>query len=272
MNKLELQSILDELNSRKSEWEAVDIKRELKLESSTEKFEFIKDIIAMGNNQNGGIIIIGLEDKTFKITGLQKGASLSSERLNQIIAGRIDPLPSVEYQEFQFADKLIGCISITGNNRPYMCIDKFENYRHKGKIYLRQSDITEVCWSRANLDYISSFNKCRIEYKITKVESGSGCEIHVALHNKDVMVAKNIRLWLSLNNGIINKCPTGKHGHADTRGHNKSNNILVDIESLHNGFMDLVLKFNINIKNDIKFLVKIVGHNVVEINEEFEVM
>ncbi|BDI32604.1 hypothetical protein CCAX7_46550 [Capsulimonas corticalis] len=106
---------LDELVA---EWEttSVDFKRELKLDTASEKAEFIKDVIALANTQASGkrYLIIGFDDKTRNYHTPVSG-SISSNRIEQILANHTKPMINVKYQAINYKGGTVGQIEILRN-------------------------------------------------------------------------------------------------------------------------------------------------------------
>ncbi len=283
ITELKLKAIVSELRSRNSEWENVDAKEKLQLSNNTEKAEFAKDVIAMANNNKNGYILIGLKDDGFEVSNSSNHKSISSEQLNQIIAGRIDPLPKIFYQTFKVNNGEIGCIEIVGNEQPYMCIDRYENYKNQGNIYVRQGDTTRKCTSRIMLDHLYSLNKCKIEcsFSIQSVEklNSLGKFVTVKLKNNSNRIAKNIRVHIETLNSVITKCPSKNHSHSteekshvyieDVTGHSNFTDIGFEHSLIHAYVTQGVLTFWIREAESYRFKVYITGENVKESNEHY---
>ncbi len=158
MEKNDLIEIIKKLQEDRQEWRTVDAKRELVLQENGDKAEFVKDVIAMGNNGEESYLVIGLEDGTFTPIG-SLDRHYSKNDLNQILAGRIDPPLVADCHEFEIEGNQYTVIKILGRNPPYIVArdlihnkhDRKKVRIHKGTIYVRHGDRTEGI-SRSELD------------------------------------------------------------------------------------------------------------------------
>ena len=99
--------------------ESADFKRELHINSSDEKAEFIKDLISLANSSIGvGYLIIGV-DNSRNLLGTE---ALSEERLQQIAHTYIFPNILMNYSGIVIDSKLIGVIEIQGTEKPHQVI------------------------------------------------------------------------------------------------------------------------------------------------------
>lgn len=77
---------------KKDEGIKLDFKLKLELYYETGKKELTKDICAIANSNGGrGYIIVGIEDKTKKIVGLEDEDLFKEEQIQQIISTRCEP-------------------------------------------------------------------------------------------------------------------------------------------------------------------------------------
>lgn len=158
MEENELREILTKLQLHKQEWKTVDAKRDLILKENGDKAEFVKDIIAMGNNGEKSCLIIGLEDKTFTPTE-SLSFKYSKNDLNQILSGKVDPPLVIDYQSFSIDRNELAVIEIMGINPPYIVGQDLTHNKedrkkvniYQGMIYIRHEDRT-VGISRSELD------------------------------------------------------------------------------------------------------------------------
>ena len=72
-----------------SESDILDYKKDLVLDKDGDKAEFVKDIAALANSGEISHIIIGVEDKTRKVSGFL--TPHSPEQLNGILKDKCDP-------------------------------------------------------------------------------------------------------------------------------------------------------------------------------------
>lgn len=88
------------INEKKKKDIKLDFKLKLSLEHESSKKELAKDVCAIANSRGGrGYIVIGIEDKSKRIVGLEDNEIIIEEQVQQIITSRCEPpIPiSVEY-------------------------------------------------------------------------------------------------------------------------------------------------------------------------------
>lgn len=154
------QQMIADLQRLGQESETIDAKRDLVLREEGDKAEFVKDIVAMANNGRPSYLIIGLEDGTFNPVGRLTNHYTTND-INQILSGRIDPPVAVEYRELIIDGNEYAFIEINGTNRPYIVArdiihgrtDRKQVRIFKGMIFVRHRDRTEGI-SRAELEEI----------------------------------------------------------------------------------------------------------------------
>ncbi|HOM02371.1 MAG TPA: ATP-binding protein [Acetivibrio sp.] len=97
---------------KKEEGPKLDFKAELNLSTESEKKELTKDVIAMANSRGGrGYILLGIEDKTKKILGIDpKG--YKEEQIQQIIYNRCDPPVPISVDFVEMEGKTVGVITV----------------------------------------------------------------------------------------------------------------------------------------------------------------
>ena len=76
-------------------------------------------IVAMANNGAPSYLVIGLEDKTFADVGTLSHHYTTND-INQILAGKIDPPIAVSYQEFTIQGVEYALVEVVGRNPPYI--------------------------------------------------------------------------------------------------------------------------------------------------------
>ena len=124
---------------RKEEGPKLDFKLKLDLTNEIGKKELTKDICAIANSNGGrGYIIVGVQDKTKKVFGINDNNLFTEEQIQQIITSRCEP-PIPLQIDFLFIDnKKIGVISIyDGGQRPYQV-------RENGAFYIRRGSTTDT--------------------------------------------------------------------------------------------------------------------------------
>ena len=124
---------------RREEGTKLDFKLKLELFCETGKKELTKDICAIANSGGGrGYIIVGVEDKTKNIIGIQENDMFKEEQIQQIITTRCEPPIPIEVDFVEIKNKKIGVISIyDGGQKPYQV-------RDNGAFYIRRGSTTDV--------------------------------------------------------------------------------------------------------------------------------
>lgn len=124
---------------KKEESTKLDFKLKLELYYETGKKELAKDICAIANSNGGrGYIIVGVEDKTKRIVGLEDEDVFKEEQIQQIVATRCEPPIPIEVDFIEIEAKKIGVISIyDGGQKPYQV-------RENGAFYIRRGSTTDV--------------------------------------------------------------------------------------------------------------------------------
>lgn len=123
---------------KKEEGTKLDFKRKIDIYTEMGKKELAKDVCAIANSKGGrGYIVIGVEDKTKEIVGIEKD-SLSEEKIQQIISSRCEPPIPITLEFINYKGKVLGIIIIyTANQRPYQV-------REHGSFYIRRGSTTDV--------------------------------------------------------------------------------------------------------------------------------
>ena len=124
---------------KKQEGTKLDFKLRLELYNETGKKELTKDVCAIANSNGGrGYIIVGIEDKTKEVVGIQEDDMFQEEQIQQIIATRCEPPIPIEVDFVELQNKKIGIISIyDGEQKPYQV-------RENGAFYIRRGSTTDV--------------------------------------------------------------------------------------------------------------------------------
>lgn len=133
MNKKKLKSLL-----KSSEGVKLDFKLQLDLNVETGKKELAKDICAIANSRGGrGYLIIGVEDKTKKVVGIEKD-SLNEEQVQQIISSRCEPPIPISLEIVDYEEVYLAVITIfQSNQKPYQI-------RENGAFYIRRGSTTDT--------------------------------------------------------------------------------------------------------------------------------
>lgn len=117
----------------------LDFKLKLELHNETGKKELAKDVCAIANSNGGrGYIIVGVEDKTKRIVGIDKSDIFNEEQIQQIITSRCDPPIPIKIEYVEIEGKEICIIYIyDGEQKPYQV-------RENGAFYIRRGSTTDV--------------------------------------------------------------------------------------------------------------------------------
>ena len=134
MNKKKLLSLIQQREGTK-----LDFKLKIDITSESGKKELAKDVCAMANSKGGrGYLIIGIEDRTKRIVGINKTKSLDEEKIQQVISSRCEPpIPiTVEVVDVDGVD--VGIITIfDGGQKPYQI-------KETGAFHIRRGSITDI--------------------------------------------------------------------------------------------------------------------------------
>lgn len=124
---------------KKEEGVKLDFKLKLSLQYESSKKELAKDVCAIANSRGGrGYIIVGIEDKSKKIIGLNDVDIINEEKVQQIITSRCEPPIPVSVDTVEIYDKKICIITIySGDQKPYQI-------RENGAFYIRRGSTTDT--------------------------------------------------------------------------------------------------------------------------------
>ena len=124
---------------KREEGPKLDFKMRLELWNETGKKELAKDVCAIANSKGGrGHIIVGIEDKTKRIIGLNEEEMFKEEQVQQIITSRCEPPIPIEVEFLEVENKKIAVIYIyDGDQKPYQV-------RDNGAFYIRRGSTTDV--------------------------------------------------------------------------------------------------------------------------------
>lgn len=124
---------------RKEEGTKLDFKLRLELWTDSGKKEIAKDISAIANSRGGrGYIVIGIEDKSKAVIGIEEGEFFKEEQIQQIVTSRCDPPIPIKVEEVLIEGKRVGVITIfDGSQKPYQV-------RENGAFYIRRGSTTDV--------------------------------------------------------------------------------------------------------------------------------
>jgi predicted HTH transcriptional regulator len=103
------------INSLIAEWEtmSVDFKRELNLDTASQKAEFVKDVIGLANTQASDRrwMIIGFDDKTREHYG-PPNPSITQNRIEHILGDYVQPFVDVRYEVVDYLASKVGVLEV----------------------------------------------------------------------------------------------------------------------------------------------------------------
>lgn len=165
----EIMQLIKRLKAEGKEWETLDAKQDLYLESKGDKAEFVKDVLALANSGEIAYIITGLADKTWEPMDITQHHA--QDTLNQILKERCDPPLHVEYVELEIQGVRHGVVKIPAGDPPYIVRENCggpiskkkhlqaepkkekEVHIHRGTVFVRRQDFNDGA-SRADLERI----------------------------------------------------------------------------------------------------------------------
>lgn len=124
---------------KKEEGVKLDFKLKLSLQSEGNKKELAKDVCAIANSRGGrGYIIIGVEDKSKEIIGVNESEIIKEEQVQQIVSSRCEPPIPISVDTCKIQGKRICVITIySGDQKPYQI-------RESGAFYIRRGSTTDI--------------------------------------------------------------------------------------------------------------------------------
>src|SRR5689334_22304113 len=130
------------LAALKTETKNVDYKESLNWDTATNdaKCELVKDILAFFNTQDGGSIILGVEDATLKPIGLSETdfASFDTTKINDFVSRYADPPASCEVQKLTVDNLRHVVISIPEfKDIPIICKKAANSSTNQSKLILK---------------------------------------------------------------------------------------------------------------------------------------
>lgn len=171
------------LNSfiRQGENESVDFKRELNLEATEQKAEFVKDIISLANSAKDiGFLIVGI-DKNLNFIGINL---FEEERIQQIVHTYIYPNVVVRCYTIEVDSFLIGVVEVQGTERPHRVIKSIDRLSVNDVFIRHGSTIAKA----------SPDEMFRMRKKLTETEAEvqvlcDSARKHISLGNIDQAIA-----------------------------------------------------------------------------------
>jgi predicted HTH transcriptional regulator len=168
MNKKKLISLL-----KSPEGVKLDFKLQLDLNLETGKKELAKDICSIANSRGGrGYLIVGIEDKTKKVVGIDKKA-FTEEQVQQVISSRCEPPIPISLEFVDYEGKYLAVITIfQGNQKPYQIRDNGAFYIRRGSTTdtMRKQELITAFQESMNLNIeLTPVVKSRLEYFDTEL-------------------------------------------------------------------------------------------------------
>lgn len=123
---------------KKEEGPKLDFKAEYDLSTESGKKELTKDVIAIANSRGGrGYIILGIEDKTKRVLGIEP-KRYTEEQIQQIIYNRCDPPVPISVDFVGLDGKTVGVITVyRSSHKPHQMIQN-------GAFYIRRGSTTDI--------------------------------------------------------------------------------------------------------------------------------
>ena len=139
---------------KKMEGPKLDFKQLLNIDTDSGRKELAKDVCAIANSRGGrGYIIIGIEDKTKKIIGVDR--NFSEEQIQQIISSRIEPPIPISLETLKYKEKDIVIINIyDGPQKPYQMRENGAFYTRRGSTNdtMRKQEIISALQQNLNVN------------------------------------------------------------------------------------------------------------------------
>ena len=134
MNKKKLLSLIQQRENTK-----LDFKLKIDISSESGKKELAKDVCAIANSKGGrGYLIIGVEDRTKRLVGINRIKSLDEEKIQQVVSSRCEPPIPIKVEVLEIDGVDIGKITIfDGGQKPYQI-------KETGAFHIRRGSITDI--------------------------------------------------------------------------------------------------------------------------------
>lgn len=140
---------------KKQEGPKLDFKIVIDLDLENGRKELAKDICAIANSKGGrGYLVIGIEDKTKNIIGLDK-IRFSEEQIQQLVSSRCEPPVPISLEFIEIYGKKLAVINIyDGEQKPYQMRDNGIFYIRRGSTtdFMRKEEIVSCLQENFNLN------------------------------------------------------------------------------------------------------------------------
>lgn len=184
---------------KREEGTKLDFKQRIDMLIESGKKELAKDICAIANSRGGrGYLIIGVEDKTKKIIGIDT-SEFKEEQFQQIISSRCEPPIPISIDFVLYQSKSLAIITIyDGGQKPYQL-------KENGAFYIRRGSTTDTMRKEELISYLQenlSLNMETMPIISSDVNSLDFNIIDKYLQNKGILVNDDNRLGFMDNAGI----------------------------------------------------------------------
>ncbi|MCB2305190.1 putative DNA binding domain-containing protein [Clostridium estertheticum] len=184
---------------KRDEGTKLDYKQKIDILIESGKKELAKDVSAIANSRGGrGYIIIGVEDKTKRIIGIDAN-EFKEEQIQQIISSRCEPPIPVSIDFIVYQSKNLAIITIyDGGQKPYQL-------RENGAFYIRRGSTTDTMRKEELISCLQENFNLNIEtipIMNSDINSLNFNIINKYFENKGISVNNDNRLEFMDNTGI----------------------------------------------------------------------
>jgi hypothetical protein len=125
LSKKKTEKLLKRIRRSQGEHPSIEVKEALNLKSNGDRATFIRHITALANTDFEGYLLIGIENKTWKLKGIPIDSPLrdsdrTQQQMNQILRSKTDPPLNVCYCTVCIEETVIGLVGVGGKNPPYV--------------------------------------------------------------------------------------------------------------------------------------------------------
>lgn len=179
----------------------LDFKQKLSLDIESSKKELAKDVCAIANSKGGrGYIVVGIEDKTKDIVGLDESEIFTEEQVQQVVSSRCEPPIPISVDEYSIKDKRLCIITIyDGEQKPYQLKENGAFYIRRGSTTdtMRKQELVEAF--EENLDfYIETCQVVRSDINLISMEI-----VKKYFNNKGIAINSSNKKFLMKSAGIV---------------------------------------------------------------------
>lgn len=184
---------------KRDEGTKLDFKQKIEILIESGKKELAKDVSAIANSRGGrGYIVIGVEDKTKRIIGIND-YDFKEEQVQQIISSRCEPPIPVLIDFVVYKSKNLAIITIyDGGQKPYQL-------RENGAFYIRRGSTTDTMRKEELISCLQENFNLNIEtmpIMNSDINSLDFDIINKYFENKGIIVNEGNRLEFMDNAGI----------------------------------------------------------------------